>query len=42
VYAVYASFTDYSKATRVRKFSTAYTGVAETNFLHLKSLFPVQ
>ena len=27
------SFTDYSKATRVRKFYTAYTGVVETNFL---------
>jgi len=26
-----ASFTDYSKATRVRKFYTAYTGVVETN-----------
>jgi len=25
-----ASFTDYSKATRVRKFYTAYTGVVET------------
>jgi len=28
-----ASFTDYSKATRVRKFYTANTGVIETNFL---------
>jgi len=26
-----ASFTDYSKVTRVRKFVTAYTGVVETN-----------
>ena len=29
-----ASFTDYSKATRVRKFYTAYTGVVETNNLY--------
>ena len=29
-----ASFTDYSKATRVRKFNTAYTGVVEINFSH--------
>jgi len=27
-----ASFTDYSKATRVRMFSTVYTGVVETNY----------
>ena len=27
----YASFRDYSKATRVKKFYTAYTGVVETN-----------
>jgi len=26
-----SSFTDYSKATWVRKFYTAYTGVVETN-----------
>ena len=28
-----ASFTDYNKATRVRKFYTAYTGVVETDNL---------
>ena len=28
-----ASFTYYSKATRVRKFYTAYTGVIETNYI---------
>jgi len=28
-----ASFTDYNKATWVRKFYTAYTGVLETNYL---------
>ena len=32
-----ASFTDYSKATRVREFYTAYTGVVETNFPALES-----
>ena len=29
---VSSSFTDHSKATRVRKFYTAYTGVVETNY----------
>jgi len=28
-----ASFIDYSKATRVRKFYTAYIGLIETNFI---------
>ena len=28
-----ASFTDYSKATRVRKFDPAWTGVMDTNIL---------
>ena len=28
------SFTDYSKATQVRKLYTAYTGMVETNILH--------
>ena len=28
-----ASFTDYSKATRVRKLYTAYKGVVETNYI---------
>ena len=30
---VQSLFTEYSKATRVRKLYTAYTGVVETNYL---------
>jgi len=37
-----ASFTDYSKATRVRKFYTAYTGVVETNYINLRKLIPTK
>jgi len=31
-----APFTDYNKATRVRKFYTAYTGVVKTNCIRMQ------